>query len=174
MKKIEALWEKLKNKGLVSNTEVNPLSLEERMQEKVNKLSKIKRPESREIIHSPIIPIEKSQVTQATVKNEAKEDWQIYEENKKNKIEKSDLASLKEELKKEVGKGKSSSKLVTIFKRIKEAEIPIFSTDCYFEWNRSLKLKEQTKEIIKKYIEKITKYFSLPLVGIEENRVLLN
>ena len=177
MKKIEALWEKLKNKGLVSNTEVTPLSLEERMQEKVNKLSKIKRSESREIIHSSVIPIEKSQVTQATVKNEEKEDWKTYEEKKKIKIEKESITSFREKLDKRFGKGYNSQKLMILFKEYKTAldsrllgfilfaEIPYYTLT---------EIKKYVKENIEKNIKRVLEKLLLYPIALEENRVLLN
>lgn len=177
MKKIEALWEKLKNKGLVSNTKVNPLSLEERMQEKVNKLSKIKRSESREIIHSLVIPIEKSQVTQATVKNEAKEDWKTYEEKKRVKIEKEGITSFREELDKRFGKSYNSQKLMIIFKESEvTSNLIAFSGILLAELlhPKILELVNSVKESIGKIIKKVQEKLLIYIIALEENRVLLN
>lgn len=177
MKKIEVLWENLKNKGLVSNNEVRQLSLEERIQEKINKLSKIERPEARELIHTPIIPIEKSRVSQVIKKDESKDDWQIYEEKKKSKIEKEIITSFKEELDKRFGKGYNSQKLMILFKEYKlilDVELLGFIFLSELPYYKLNEIKNDIKENVKKRAKKILEKLVLFPIALEDNRVLLN
>lgn len=180
MKKLESLWESLKNNGQVSKKEVKVLTLEERMLEKVKKIQTTRKPQYREVIASPIIPIERMEVKKDFVeaKVERTENWQTYEKNKGIRNKKEDLKSLREELTRIFGKGYNSQRLISLYKELKGTKYSgsiIGSILLSESWKLiSLKFLDHLKSIKKKIEKKILEKLLLYSIALEENRVLLN
>lgn len=169
---------KLESDETKEKLKIKPLNFEERLKEKLKKLEVIRRPQYREIIPPPIIPIQKIEAKIEIPKKNIKliENWESYEEVKAANTKKINLNTLKNELTRRFGKGYNSQKIICLFEILKEntetiIEILNLAETPYIKLLEvSYKVKISIKNRIIIIIEKIILY----ILALEKNRVLLN